>query len=348
MAPKNQKLESFLELVRYQHGEQFRFMKMQHAHMEAALTDLLEEPMGRLPAIAEDHTSAQSFASGARRGSSCFQGPCRIVLGEMPEMAEAQRLTVGSDDSWTLNLNRASSTAPASPNSISPTDGTTTIEEPHLSAAVHMLSNGSRREREPTSRASYALDVMDSTDAMRSRQDSEELVPGPCEHEVEVMNRQSDENEETPHQTWSSKNAERLRDGSRRSLDSMIQEIPTRFSALKRYGNLVAFLCVLLNVLVLVCELEFTGLAAGQLASREGNYPGAADQWLGDAETLLTYARICRHLDLCFCVVFLVEVALRLAVERGEFIKSLANIYDTILAIVGLVDLLVFLSNVNQ
>ena len=33
-----------------------------------------------------------------------------------------------------------------------------------------------RREREPTSRASYALDVMDSTDAMRSRPESKELL----------------------------------------------------------------------------------------------------------------------------------------------------------------------------
>ena len=35
-------------------------------------------------------------------------------------------------------------------------------------------------------------------------------------------------------------------------------------------------------------------------------------------------------------------------VPRSAHWQSLANIYDTILAIVGLVDLLVFLSNVNQ
>eukprot|EP00435_Cladocopium_sp_Y103_P049767 s742_g15.t1 len=105
------------------------------------------------------------------------------------------------------------------------------------------------------------------------------------------------------------------------------------------YCNRFATICVFLNAIVLFTERELHGLYAGQQVLPDLPQPFN----LSDGD-LLRYASLFRQLDLVFCSIFVVEVAFRLAIERCNFHKEMSNWFDTILAIVGLVDILMFLS----
>eukprot|EP00434_Breviolum_minutum_P006195 symbB.v1.2.005462.t1/scaffold260.1/size426026/13 len=141
---------------------------------------------------------------------------------------------------------------------------------------------------------------------------------------------------------------------SKTSVLSMPDEDEERHPYLKRWGhwpckghqpgayrrNRLATACVFLNAVILLCELEFIGLYNGFQV--RPSLPDMSFFAFSDADTLLGGALICRELDMGFCFIFILEVAFRIYIERWNFPKEIANWIDTVLATVGLVDIIIF------
>ena len=118
------------------------------------------------------------------------------------------------------------------------------------------------------------------------------------------------------------------------------EEEEERHPYLRQWGRRLATACVFLNAVVQICELEFIGLYNGFQV--QPSLPDMSFFAFSDADKLLQGAQLCRELDMAFCFIFMVEVALRIYVERWRFWKEIANWIDTVLAIVGLVDIIIF------
>jgi len=104
----------------------------------------------------------------------------------------------------------------------------------------------------------------------------------------------------------------------------------TLVSHTKEYIDFVAGVLVLLNSCVMLAELEAEGLAYG------------AQLGFGRGPTLEEVQPIFQSLDTAFVFIFLVELLFRVAIERWDFLRDLANWFDAALVLLGLADLLIF------
>ncbi|CAJ1449447.1 unnamed protein product [Effrenium voratum] len=95
-------------------------------------------------------------------------------------------------------------------------------------------------------------------------------------------------------------------------------------------GNSLAAVLILLNAVVQILELELSGRAA----SSEVGLPASLD--------FLHFAVVFQTVDAVFNLIFTGELVLRMIAERGSFHKELANWFDVMLVLVGLVDLVAF------
>jgi len=97
----------------------------------------------------------------------------------------------------------------------------------------------------------------------------------------------------------------------------------------KRYIDYVAGVMVLLNSLVLIAELE----VEGRSIAFEIDLPAGED--------LRAYLPALRGIDAVFVLLFLVELVFRLLFERLKFCLDLANVFDGVLVLLGVVDMII-------
>ncbi|CAJ1415029.1 unnamed protein product [Effrenium voratum] len=84
---------------------------------------------------------------------------------------------------------------------------------------------------------------------------------------------------------------------------------------------------VILNALAMLLEFELSGQSAG-------SHLGLSTGW-----PLSSTMPVFRGISATFDVVFFLELAVRVAIERRRFLKELANLFDSILVLAGLVEL---------
>lgn len=89
----------------------------------------------------------------------------------------------------------------------------------------------------------------------------------------------------------------------------------------------VAAALVLANALVMVCELEMEGSAAGVFVG------------LSEGPRLDEVEPVFRVMDAVFVYLFLLELLFRIYAERSHWIKDMANWFDAFLVLVSLVDM---------
>ncbi|CAE7380696.1 Scn11a [Symbiodinium sp. KB8] len=99
----------------------------------------------------------------------------------------------------------------------------------------------------------------------------------------------------------------------------------------KAWTDLLAGMLVLINSFVMLVELEVEGRAVGALIG------------MGEGPTLNDVSPLFRTLDAIFVFVFLAELLLRIFMEKLQFVRDVANWFDTLLVIAGLVDMFVIL-----
>ncbi|CAJ1399224.1 unnamed protein product [Effrenium voratum] len=97
----------------------------------------------------------------------------------------------------------------------------------------------------------------------------------------------------------------------------------------KTFTDMLAGMLVLLNSLVMLVELELEGRALG------------AQLGVDSGPQLKDVAPIFRTLDAVFVFVFLLELVVRMCIERKRFVYDAANWFDTILVVAGLADMFV-------
>lgn len=115
-------------------------------------------------------------------------------------------------------------------------------------------------------------------------------------------------------------------------LQDAMQPLPFRANfvrLVKRYIDYVAGVMVLLNSLVLIAELEVEGRSI------------AFEIDLPSGEDLRAYLPALRGIDAVFVLLFLVELVFRLLFERLKFCLDLANIFDGVLVLLGLIDMII-------
>ncbi|CAE7238569.1 Scn11a, partial [Symbiodinium necroappetens] len=98
-------------------------------------------------------------------------------------------------------------------------------------------------------------------------------------------------------------------------------------SKLKGLLDYVAAALVLANALVMVCELEMEGSAAGVFVG------------LSEGPRLDEVEPVFRAMDAVFVYLFLLELLFRIYAERSHWIKDMANWFDAFLVLVSLVDM---------
>mmetsp|Transcript_10452 Transcript_10452/g.25255 ORF Transcript_10452/g.25255 Transcript_10452/m.25255 type:complete len:545 (+) Transcript_10452:76-1710(+) len=99
----------------------------------------------------------------------------------------------------------------------------------------------------------------------------------------------------------------------------------------KAWTDLLAGMLVLINSFVMLVELEVEGRAVGALIG------------MGEGPILDDVSPLFRTLDAIFVFVFLAELLLRIFMEKLQFVRDVANWFDTLLVIAGLVDMFVIL-----
>lgn len=100
-------------------------------------------------------------------------------------------------------------------------------------------------------------------------------------------------------------------------------------SKLKGLLDYVAGALVLVNALVMVCELEMEGSAAGVFIG------------LSEGPLLNDVEPVFRTIDAVFVYLFLLELLFRIYAERTHWVKDMANWFDAFLVLVSLVDMYV-------
>mmetsp|Transcript_11592 Transcript_11592/g.27785 ORF Transcript_11592/g.27785 Transcript_11592/m.27785 type:complete len:535 (+) Transcript_11592:77-1681(+) len=99
----------------------------------------------------------------------------------------------------------------------------------------------------------------------------------------------------------------------------------------KAWTDVLAGTLVLINSAVMLVELEVEGQAVGALIG------------MGEGPNLADVSPLFRTLDAVFVFVFLAELLFRVLMERTRFVKDVANWFDLMLVIAGLVDMFVIL-----
>eukprot|EP00434_Breviolum_minutum_P030506 symbB.v1.2.026978.t1/scaffold2687.1/size73039/8 len=323
------RMGAVVELVHVQHAELTRLLQLQLVNLEVALQGAIDLSGVASQDVSQHRLSAIFEVAGDSRTSSEPLNPRRhgpprqlpvhpvcIALGESPGKTS---LEVGQISHLEPSMESVQFFANQLANEKS-------IER------SYDICSSPPQEDSGFSRNSFKEQLVLPADA------SQKIV-----YELEEKKRNSMENDDRPSLAQKSKElARRPRPISKASLASGPEEDEERHPYLRQWGNRLATACVFLNAVVLLCELEFIGEYNGFKVQ-----PSLPDMSFfasgpGDADILLNGANICRELDMAFCFIFMVEVAFRIYIERWNFPKEIANWIDTVLAIVGLVDIIIF------
>ena len=321
------RMATVVELVHVQHAELTRLLQRQLVNLEVALQGAIDlsgvasqdVSEHRLPAIFEVAGDSRTTSPSSEPLNPSRHGPprqlpvhnVRIALGESPGKTS---LEVGLSQ-----LDPSTESLEFFPN--------------------QLTSEGSMEQSDcispPLEDNSFKERLVLPSDA------SQKTGPEPEEEEQNFM--ESDDRSQSgscvsPSAAHPAKGP--LSPLSKTSVLSMPDEDEERHPYLKRWGNRLATACVFLNAVILLCELEFIGLYNGFQV--RPSLPDMSFFAFSDADTLLGGALICRELDMGFCFIFILEVAFRIYIERWNFPKEIANWIDTVLAIVGLVDIVIF------
>ncbi|CAK9013229.1 unnamed protein product [Durusdinium trenchii] len=109
-------------------------------------------------------------------------------------------------------------------------------------------------------------------------------------------------------------------------------------SRTSRYIDMIAGILVLLNSMVMMLELEMEGRAVGFILGHEATAIGISGLGDGSTWSLADVEPTFQVLDTAFVYIFLLELLLRILAEGRQFFRDCANWFDTVLVIVGLVD----------
>lgn len=118
-----------------------------------------------------------------------------------------------------------------------------------------------------------------------------------------------------------------------KTLERFLADTPGWAPAVKRVLDYAAGILVLVNSVVMLVELELEGRAIG----RSVGYPEGRTDFghpIG----------ICRALNDSFSIIFFLELLVRMAIERRNFLNDLANWFDAVLAVAGLTDFFLTIS----
>jgi len=118
-----------------------------------------------------------------------------------------------------------------------------------------------------------------------------------------------------------------------KTLERFLIDSPEFVEHAKGVLDYAAGILVLLNSIVMLVELELTGRQIGSLIG-----------FLSDESDFRTALEVCRVINDGFSIIFFLEMLVRMALERRNWPNELANWFDALLAVAGMVDFFLTLS----
>jgi len=118
-----------------------------------------------------------------------------------------------------------------------------------------------------------------------------------------------------------------------KTLERFLIESPEFVEHAKGVLDYAAGILVLLNSIVMLVEMELTGRQIGSLIG-----------FLSEEADFRTALEVCRVINDGFSIIFFLEMLVRMALERRNWPKELANWFDALLAVAGMVDFFLTLS----